>query len=275
MSHATPGAALPGQPRSGRPRWELTACLNGSRRPGAHPRLPGTPEELAADARACVEAGAAAVHIHPRGRDGRESLDAADVAAAVAATRAAVPGTPISVTTGLWVCAGDAGRRLARLRAWAELTAAERPESASLNVCEPGFAAAHRALRAAGVAVEAGVWSRADAAALVASGRRDDTERVLLEVIDVAADRAEAYALDLVEAVCGLDAGTVLLHGERDATWPVLELAARLGLPGRIGLEDTLLLPTGRPAADNPTLIRAALDRAAHTDRAGGTGGTG
>ena len=36
----------------------LQACLNGSRAAGEHPALPLTPEQLAADARACVDAGA-------------------------------------------------------------------------------------------------------------------------------------------------------------------------------------------------------------------------
>jgi uncharacterized protein (DUF849 family) len=48
----------------------LKACLNGNRPPGAHPALPLTPPELAADTAASVAAGAAAVHVHPRDTDG-------------------------------------------------------------------------------------------------------------------------------------------------------------------------------------------------------------
>ncbi|WP_327005118.1 3-keto-5-aminohexanoate cleavage protein [Dactylosporangium sp. NBC_01737] len=66
----------------------IKVALNGGRLPGAHPALPCTPAELAVAARDAVAAGAEAVHLHPRDADGRESLDAADVGAAVAA----VPG---------------------------------------------------------------------------------------------------------------------------------------------------------------------------------------
>jgi uncharacterized protein (DUF849 family) len=51
----------------------------------------------------------------------------------------------------------------------------------------------------------------------------------------------------------------VLLHGEDGSAWPVLRHAVRLGLDTRVGLEDTLVLPDGRPAPDNAALVRAAL----------------
>jgi len=38
-----------------------------------NPALPHTPEEIAADALACAEAGAAVVHIHVREEDGTPS----------------------------------------------------------------------------------------------------------------------------------------------------------------------------------------------------------
>ncbi|WP_455358097.1 3-keto-5-aminohexanoate cleavage protein [Streptomyces sp. SYSU K21746] len=52
----------------------------------------------------------------------------------------------------------------------------------------------------------------------------------------------------------------VLLHGEDGGAWPVLRLARRLGLDIRIGLEDVLVLPDGRPAASNAQLVRGARD---------------
>ena len=61
----------------------VQACLNGGRKHGYHPRLPLTPEALAADARACVRAGAAELHLHVRGPDGAESLTPAAVDATV------------------------------------------------------------------------------------------------------------------------------------------------------------------------------------------------
>ena len=65
----------------------LQACLNGDRETG----VPRTPEELAAEARACVAAGAVSLHVHPRDGDGHETLDPVHIAAAVRALRAAAP----------------------------------------------------------------------------------------------------------------------------------------------------------------------------------------
>ena len=79
----------------------VQACLNGAREPDYHPKIPLTPEAMAADAIACVTAGAAELHIHPRGEDLKESLAAADTT--VAAVRAACPGTLVGVSTGAWM----------------------------------------------------------------------------------------------------------------------------------------------------------------------------
>jgi uncharacterized protein (DUF849 family) len=50
----------------------LEAALNGDR---DHPALPRTPEELAAEGRAAVDAGALVLHLHPY-EDGRQTLAA-------------------------------------------------------------------------------------------------------------------------------------------------------------------------------------------------------
>jgi uncharacterized protein (DUF849 family) len=49
------------------------------------------------------------------------------------------------------------------------------------------------------------------------------------------------------------------LHGEGPSTWPVLRAAVRRRLDTRIGLEDTLELPDGSPAADNAQLVAEAV----------------
>ena len=49
----------------------LQACLNGDRDAG----VPRTPDELAAEARACIAAGAASIHVHPRDAHGDETLE--------------------------------------------------------------------------------------------------------------------------------------------------------------------------------------------------------
>jgi uncharacterized protein (DUF849 family) len=52
--------------------------------------------------------------------------------------------------------------------------------------------------------------------------------------------------------------GRRLLHGTGATTWPLFVEAVRRGYDGRIGLEDTLLLPDGTAAADNEDLTGAA-----------------
>ena len=54
----------------------IMVAPNGARKTKAdHPALPITPAELAATASACLEAGAAAIHLHVRDRDGGHTLE--------------------------------------------------------------------------------------------------------------------------------------------------------------------------------------------------------
>lgn len=70
------------------PSVSITVAPNGARRGKAdHPGLPLTPEEIAADAAACREAGASILHLHVRGPDGRHSLDVGRYRDAIAAVR--------------------------------------------------------------------------------------------------------------------------------------------------------------------------------------------
>ena len=57
-----------------KPKTYLKACINGARTPDQHPNLPVTPEQLAAEAVAAHQAGAKAVHMHPKTADGVDSL---------------------------------------------------------------------------------------------------------------------------------------------------------------------------------------------------------
>ena len=233
----------------------LQACLNGDRGGEDHPACPVTPPQLAADAVAVARAGAEALHVHPRDDSGAESLGAQAVAAAVRALAAAV-GLPVGVTTGAWL-APDPEDRVRAIRSWTLL-----PDMASVNLHEEGAAAVCRALLDRGIGVEAGVWTPAAAEALVAEGLADRCLRVLIEPMDEDVDAATRTAGE-IEAV--LDAAAVpaprLLHGTDATAWPLLELAARLGHQVRIGLEDTLVLPDGSPAAGNEELVRVAAER--------------
>ena len=229
----------------------LKACLNGPRDPAVHSAIPVRPEQLAADAAACAAAGAEAIHLHPRGTDGRETLDPA-VVDAVAEQVAAACGLPVGVSTGAWI-EPDPDRRAALVRAWTA------PAFASVNLHEHGAAVVMRALVDARIGVEAGVWTVEDADTLAATGLADRLLRVLVEPMDgdghAAARRARA--IDERLDAHGIAAPRVH-HGEGPATWTVLEQAVGLGHGIRIGLEDTLVLPDGTRASGNADLVAAA-----------------
>ncbi|MBG6067254.1 uncharacterized protein (DUF849 family) [Micromonospora ureilytica] len=212
--------------------------------------MPLTAAELAADAARCAALGVAAVHVHPRDETGAESLRPAVIADALTAIRAARPGLPVGVSTGAWI-SPDPAARVAAVRAWPVL-----PDFASVNAHEPGAEAVAAALHERGVLVEAGLWTL-DAVAAYRRWRVP-AGRVLVECMaeDVAVALADASR---VLAALPADAPSVLLHAEGPATWPVLAEAVSRGLDARIGLEDTLCLPDGSPAADNAALVAAAV----------------
>jgi uncharacterized protein (DUF849 family) len=236
----------------------VKACLNGQRDRAEHPAVPVTPAQLAAAAVAAVAAGAEAVHVHPRGPDGRQSLRAPDVGAAVAAIRAASPATPVGVTTGLWIT-NDRVTRRDDVADWADLADEQRPDFASVNLSETGWQELTAMLDEAGIGVEAGVWSVRDAE-LAAGPVAADWLRILVEVSRTPAAEATARADEILARLADAEVtAPILVHGEGESCWPLIAHAGRLGLATRIGLEDVLTGPRGEPVADNAELVRLAL----------------
>ena len=232
----------------------IKGCLNGSRRPGDHPALPLSPDQLAADAERVVAAGAAAVHVHVRDGSGAQTMEGAHIAATVRAIRARQPGLAVGITTGAWI-ERDLERRLALARGWTEL-----PDFASVNFSEDGAAEFARLLSDRGVGIEAGLWTVDDARTLVAAGLHTHCTRVLLEPREREPGAAIALARAM-EAVLDEAGATAprLLHGGGPAAWPVLRDALSRGLQTRIGLEDTLELPDGTLTPGNAELLAAAV----------------
>lgn len=232
----------------------LQVCLNGARSPREHHHLPVRPEELARAAAKGVTAGATGIHLHPKTADGADSLTPHTVATTLRAVRAAAPGVPVSIATGSWTF-GDPEERVAAVRSWTVL-----PDQASVNWHEPGAEEVAQALDDRGVGIEAGIPSGTDADERFArSPLRHRVQRVLAEVTDPTA-RSGVTAEALLRRLPDTDA-PVLLHGRGRGAWPVLHLALRRGFDARIGLEDTLVLPDGRIAADNAELVAAAIAR--------------
>jgi uncharacterized protein (DUF849 family) len=132
------------------------------------------------------------------------------------------------------------------------------PDHASVNWHEGAAEALCEALQERGVAINVGLWSEHDAEAWLDSPWRDAATLVLVELPDVTGQTAVAErVLELVAQV-----GTpVLLHGEGRSAWDMVDLAARLGVATRIGLEDVVAGPDGQEVEGNAELVRLALSR--------------
>lgn len=230
----------------------VQACLNGSRTVGFHQRLPVTSEDIANEGAWCIAAGAAELHLHPRGVRGKESLAAIDTA--ILSLRRACPGTLIGVSTGAWIENDEVQSRNC-IAQWNEL-----PDYASVNLSEPDAPAIIELLRRRGIGVEAGLASVADAERLVKLSGHRPVSRILIEIeeqdLGVARPVAESIAAVLDRA--GLRR-PILLHGVDATVWPCVELARQRRWSTRVGLEDGKHLPDGTIASDNAALVIDAL----------------
>ncbi|MFJ4979048.1 3-keto-5-aminohexanoate cleavage protein [Streptomyces coeruleorubidus] len=231
----------------------VQVCLNGPRTAADGTAVPLTPGSMAGSAADAVAAGATDIHVHPKTPCGRDTLSPRVLAETLSAIRARMP-VPVGVTTGAWA-EPDPAARLERIRGWTVL-----PDHASVNWHEPGAEEVAALLLDLGVGVEAGIWSGTDGAdRFAASPLGPKVLRVLAEVTDTGPSSAVDSARGLLSGLGDAYGRPVLLHGENGGAWPVLRLAGELGLATRVGVEDVLRLPTGRPAGSNAELVAAGL----------------
>ena len=231
----------------------IEAAIDGGRARDQHPAIPVTPEAQAAAAADAKAAGAGAVHLHVRGQSTGESLAAADVERTLEAVRAAAPGLPVGVSTGIWIVP-DPRTRLDVAAGWTTL-----PDFASVNFDEEGAEDLARLLLARRVGVEAGLCDCRAAARLATSGLAPRCLRVLLEPQDEDLDAALGVVAGIEAALEGTAAAPPrLLHGLGATAWPLLEEAAARGYDARIGFEDCLVLPDGSPAPSNGVMVAEA-----------------
>ena len=114
------------------PRPIITAALTGPVATKAdNPGMPGNVAEIAADAKACYEAGAAVIHIHLRDDQGNMTADLDVAKRTVEAVREVCPGITQLSTGGLQF---TYEQRMALVEA--------RPAMATLNPCTMTFGAA-------------------------------------------------------------------------------------------------------------------------------------
>jgi uncharacterized protein (DUF849 family) len=238
----------------------IGAALNGER---IHPAAPRTPSALAAAASDAVAAGAAVLHLHPFGPDGRQTLESGPCGEAIVAVREACPGVPISLSTSA-VIESDPRRRVSLISRWEvqpELVTANQGEVGIVDVCE--------LLRSRGVGIEAGLLCHKDAERFVRSSVPEYALRVLVEPLDVDARTACEHA-DVMESILAANGVELsqMHHGDGVASWAVNERALERGHDVRTGIEDTGQLPDGTDAADNAALISTLavmIEQAGHS----------
>ena len=231
----------------------LQACLNGSRTLSEHAAVPVTPAALAEDARRVLAAGAVSLHVHSVDKAGGESLAPDTVGATLKAIREACPGVAVGISTAAYI-EPDLSRRLTLIDTWTVL-----PDFVSVNLSEPGIEQVIALLVRKNVELEAGIWTAADAQFLL-SLTDVPWLRLLLEPWETDPQKANKM-VDAIQDVLGEALPQVprLIHGTDEAVWPLLERAMRGGHVSRIGLEDTLWLPSGEVATDNAALVQAAM----------------
>jgi len=255
----------------------ITAALTGVLTTRAQsPAIPYTPDEIAAEARRSVEAGAAIVHIHARQDDGRPAYDVDTYARIDAAVRAQCPDVIINYSTG----AVGVGReeRVAHI-------AALRPDLAALNMGSMNYAiysAKHKAFYHDHVFANPFGDILYFLEAMNAAGTRPEMEcfdaghiHNAAPLIDMGVLRPP-YQFSLIMGVLGGIPGTTKNLVQQvdalpaEAHWQVIGIGARqwslvaaaisMGGNVRVGLEDNLYLSPGRLAQSNGELVARAAE---------------
>lgn len=235
----------------------IQVALNGDRPRGAHPALPVTLQELVADAAACLAAGAASVHLHPRRpADGVQSLAAEVCDPVVEAIRAAAPGLEISLSTSELIALDGAADRIEGISAWST-----PPDLVSLNLAEEGSIELGSALLERGIGIEAGVFDLGDADALLVAPWAGEVTRVLVETVFEHDDGPAVELATAIDARVASLGRPRLWHGDDRATWSVVDAGLAAGHDVRVGLEDSLVDRDGRPAPSNRDQVKRMVAR--------------
>ncbi|MBE9551965.1 MAG: 3-keto-5-aminohexanoate cleavage protein [Proteobacteria bacterium] len=239
----------------------LAVAPNGARKTKAdHPAIAISPDEIAAEAARCREAGAAMIHLHVRDADNKHSLDADAYAQATAAVRREVgDGMIIQMTTeavGIYTPA----EQMAAVRA-------VRPEAASMAVRElcadeaavPAFAAFLAWMAGERIMPQYILYAAEDVARFADLQRRGvipGGRPFLLYVLGRYTTGQKSVPEDLLPFMA--EAGTL------DADWAICAFGARecacaltaaaLGGHVRVGFENNVLMADGSVARDNAAL---------------------
>ena len=242
------------------------------------PYIPYTPDEIAAEARRCVDAGASIVHIHARQDNGMPAYDVETYARIDAAVKAACDDVIINYSTG--AIGIDQETRVHHVRAL-------RPDMAALNMGSMNYAIYSRKAK---MFYHDHIFANPFKdiiyflEAMNEAGTRPEMEcfdtghiNNARPLIDMGVLRSP-FQFSLVMGVLGgIPASTKnLLHqveqlpegsfwqviGIGVKQWPLVAAALTLGGNVRVGLEDNLYLPNGELAKSSAEGVETAVSLA-------------
>ncbi|MCZ4093910.1 3-keto-5-aminohexanoate cleavage protein [Sinorhizobium psoraleae] len=243
----------------------IAVAPNGGRRGKAdHPALPLTPDELAAAAAGCLEAGACMIHIHVRDKHGGHLLDADAYRAATAAIRATVGDRLVIQITSESLGVYSPAEQM-------EVVRQARPEAVSIALREllpdesheTGFAQFLEWLRSERIVPQIILYTPEEAALLAALTARGLIPFVHLPVLFVLGRYAAEQRATPSDLLAFLAPGiprfahwSVCAFGPREPA--CVTAGALFGGHVRVGFENNLWLPDGSLASDNAALVAAS-----------------
>jgi len=247
----------------------IAVAPNGARKgPADHAALPLTADEIAVDAKACLDAGAAMLHLHVRDSRGAHSLDADTYRAAIAAVRKAVGKELVIQITTEAVGRYSPDEQIAVVRdvhpeaasvAMKELTADGEDKAGAFYhwAFDEGIAVQHilytpdEVSRLADL-VRRDVVPGGNLSVLYVLGRYGDGESEPQDILPFLAAAQESELDASLWSVCAFGSGE----------GAVALTALSLGGHVRVGFENNLYLNSGSLAPNNAALVAQVADGA-------------
>jgi 3-keto-5-aminohexanoate cleavage enzyme len=258
----------------GRPVVVTAALTGGIHGKEANPNLPETPEEIAAAAAACEEAGAAVVHLHARRENGERSFSRERFQAVTDAVRDATEDVIVQHSTGGTGVPVEDRRQ--------SLRTDPPPEMASLDM-GPLNRSAHLTAENTRATVDS-LAAEMDERGIVPemeafnSGHRNEVHRVVerdavpdppyVNLIFGPGTLERPTPRNLLNAVADLPDGAtfnVLAFGRHQL--PLTTMGILLGGHVRVGLEDNVYYRRGELAESNAQLVERTVRIAAELGR--------
>lgn len=251
----------------------ITAAPNGAYKLAAdHAAVPLTAQSLASTAKACLDAGAAMLHMHIRDAEGKHSLDVQGYRDALQVVKAAVGDEMVLQITSEAARVYQAPEQIAMVQALRhEAVSVGLRELDQPAIGESGLAQFFGWLARERVMTQVILYDVADLQRwqqLRASGVIPDAPWFLLFVLGRYTVGQTSSPLDLVPFVhahTGTEPWAMCAFGATEHACAAA--AAALGGHARVGFENNLLLKTGQTAPDNAALVEQVAQVAASLGR--------